>query len=93
MPAETLDRLAELGDRAIWVSGNCERELVAAYDGEADPALPEIARRPTEYCASRLEPRHRELIDGLPASVSLFAAENIRQVHSDAEALAAFGGR
>src|SRR5437879_4549054 len=34
MPAETLDRLAELGDLAIWVRGNADRELVTAYDGE-----------------------------------------------------------
>ena len=71
MPAETLDRLAELGDRAIWVNGNCERELVAAYDGSPDPGLPEVARRPTEYCASRLERRHRDLIAGLPMSAGL----------------------
>src|SRR5688572_20645922 len=30
MPAETLDRLAELGEKAIWVRGNADRELVAA---------------------------------------------------------------
>jgi predicted phosphodiesterase len=71
MPAETLDRLAELGDRALWVHGNCERELVAAYDGVLDPGLPEAARLPAEYCASRLERRHRDLIAGLPMSVSL----------------------
>ena len=25
MPAATVDRLAGLGDRAVWVHGNCER--------------------------------------------------------------------
>ena len=39
MPAETLDRLAELGERAIWVRGNADRELVAAYDGALNPDL------------------------------------------------------
>ncbi len=57
MPAETLDRLAALGERAIWVGGNCEREVVAAVDGRLDPRLPEVARVPTEYCASRLSQR------------------------------------
>jgi predicted phosphodiesterase len=71
MPAETVDRLAELGDRVIWVNGNCERELLAAYDGKLDPGLAEIARRPTECCASRLKPRHQDLIAELPLSVSL----------------------
>ena len=26
MPAQTLERLAGLGERAVWVRGNCERE-------------------------------------------------------------------
>ncbi|HEY3506686.1 MAG TPA: metallophosphoesterase family protein [Actinocatenispora sp.] len=71
MPAETLDRLADLGDRAVWVHGNAERELVEAYDGRLDPSLPDIARLPTEYGASRLTRRHRDLLDGLPLSVVL----------------------
>ena len=33
MPGESLDLLASLGERAVWVHGNCEREVVAAYDG------------------------------------------------------------
>lgn len=33
MPTETLDVLAALGARAVWVHGNAERELVTAYDG------------------------------------------------------------
>ena len=37
MPAETLDRLAELGERAVWVHGNCEREMVTAFDGGEVP--------------------------------------------------------
>jgi predicted phosphodiesterase len=71
MPAQTLDRLAELGDRAIWVHGNCERELIAAYDGVLDPELPEVARLPTEYGAAQLTARHRELMAGLPMTVSM----------------------
>jgi predicted phosphodiesterase len=71
MPAETLDRLAELGERAIWVHGNCEREILAAHDGTLDPGLPEEVRLPAEYAASRLARRHRDLIAGLPLSVTL----------------------
>ena len=56
MPAETLDTLAELGEEAIWMRGNAGRELVAAYDGRLNPDLPDPARPPTEYCASRLDP-------------------------------------
>src|SRR6266516_4592860 len=30
---EILERLAALGDRAVWVRGNCERYLVEVFDG------------------------------------------------------------
>jgi predicted phosphodiesterase len=71
MPAETLDRLAALGDRAVWVRGNADRELADAYDGRLDPDLPELVRVPTEYCATRLADRHRALLADLPLTVSL----------------------
>jgi len=71
MPAETLDRLAGLGDQAIWVRGNADREIVAGYDGVLNPDLPDVARRPTEYCAARLDRRHRDLLAGLPLTVTL----------------------
>jgi len=71
MPAETLDRLAQLGDKAIWVRGNADRELVAAYDGALSPDLAETVRAPTEYCASRLKSRHRDLLADLPLSIAL----------------------
>jgi predicted phosphodiesterase len=71
MPGETLDRLAGLGDKAVWVRGNADRELAAAYDGSLSPGLPEQVRVPTEYCASRLARRHRDLIADLPLSVTL----------------------
>ncbi len=68
MPGESLDLLASLGERAVWVHGNCEREIVAAYDGEA-VAGPngESARA----AASLLQPRHRGLLVGLPLTVTL----------------------
>ncbi len=71
MPAETLDRLAGLGGQVSWVRGNADRELAAAFDGALDPALPEVARVPAEYCASRLAARHRDLLADLPLSVTL----------------------
>ncbi len=74
MPAETLDRLAGLGDKAIWVRGNADRELAAAYDGTLSSALPEQVRLPTEYCATRLAGRHRDLLGGLPLSVTVEVA-------------------
>jgi putative phosphoesterase len=71
MPAETLDRLADLGERAVWVRGNADRELAAAFDGHGNADLPDVARIPTEYCASRIERRHRDLLADLPLTVTL----------------------
>jgi predicted phosphodiesterase len=68
LPGETLDLLASLGERAIWVHGNCERELVAAYDGKDLPGPNGESARDS---AALLSPRHRDLIDGLPLTVSL----------------------
>ena len=71
MPVETLDRLTELGEKAIWVRGNTDRELVAACDGELSPDSPEAGRAATEYGASRMERRHRDLLASLPLSITL----------------------
>src|SRR5512132_3430014 len=61
LPAESLDVLARLGDRALWVHGNCEREVVSAYDGTLPPGPNAGSARAT---AALLQPRHRELLDG-----------------------------
>jgi predicted phosphodiesterase len=71
MPAETLDRLAGLGERAIWVRGNADRELAAACEGQLSPDLAEAARAPTAYGATQLAAHHRDLLADLPLSVTL----------------------
>ena len=68
MPGESLDLLASLGERAVWVHGNCEREVVSAFDGRAVPGPNGDGAQAT---ASMLEPRHRDLLDGLPLTVTL----------------------
>lgn len=68
MPAQTLDLLASLGDSAVWVHGNGERELVAGLDGEvpAGPAGDTVAA-----CVPLLEQRHRALMADLPMTVTI----------------------
>jgi predicted phosphodiesterase len=68
MPAQTLDVLAELGERAVWVHGNCEREMVTAFDGGDVPGPngPDAA-----LSAALIERRHRGLLAGLPMTVTL----------------------
>jgi predicted phosphodiesterase len=68
MPAESLDLLVSLGERAVWVHGNCEREMLSAYDGATVPGPNGESAR---AAASLIERRHRDLLDGLPLTVTL----------------------
>ena len=60
MPDRTLERLAGLGDRAVWVQGNSDRWLVDAFDG--DLLVPGLATSQSEewfeWCAARLGRAH-----------------------------------
>ena len=73
MPDRTLERLAALGNRAVWVRGNSDRWLVDAFDG--DLLVPGLATSPSEewfdWCAGRLQRGHRDLIADLPFLVTL----------------------
>lgn len=73
MPAQTLDRLAALGDRAIWVRGNSDRWLADAFDGAFVPSgLP--TNPPAawfSWCAAQIGAPHRDMLAGLPLSVTL----------------------
>ena len=67
MPGPTLDLLESLGDRAIWVHGNCERELVTVFDGGEIPGPNGDSAAAT---AQLIQARHRDRLDGLPLTVS-----------------------
>ncbi len=68
MPGPALDLLASLGERAIWVHGNCERELVTAFDGGEIPGPNGEAAAASAALIGR---DHRDLMDGLPLTVTL----------------------
>ena len=67
MPVPTLDLLTGLGERAIWVRGNADRELVELAGGAAgdipDPVAP--------WAAAQLRPDQVRLLAGLPHPVTL----------------------
>jgi predicted phosphodiesterase len=67
MPVETLDAMAALGDRAVWVRGNADRELVQLRDGGEtnipDPIAP--------WAAEQLRPDQVARLDSLPLTVVL----------------------
>jgi predicted phosphodiesterase len=68
MPAQTLDRLAALGDRTVWVHGNCEREMVTAFDGGEIPG-PNAAD--AFASAALIDRAQRDRLDQLPLTVTL----------------------
>jgi predicted phosphodiesterase len=64
LPLETIEQLMGLGDRARFVRGNADRELVDAYDhgrrdldAERDPAM-----RASAFAASRISRNHRDFL-------------------------------
>jgi predicted phosphodiesterase len=76
MPAETLDRLAQLGKRVRFVRGNCDRELADAYERWAAGAsksseVPGDPERVSVWAATRLSPRHRDLLASFEVSVTV----------------------
>ncbi|MFC5720936.1 metallophosphoesterase family protein [Streptomyces gamaensis] len=66
-PAEVLDLLTGLGDRAVWLRGNADRELLAHRRGHRgdlpDPIAP--------WAARQLRDDHLALLAGLPHTRSL----------------------
>jgi predicted phosphodiesterase len=64
-PVETLDLLGSLGERAVWVRGNADRELVQLARGEAG----EIPDRVAPWAAKQLRPDQLERLAGLPLTV------------------------
>ena len=61
-PVETLDLLASLGERAVWVRGNADRELLAGKpSGDAI----------TDWAATRIRADQARLLAGLPESAEL----------------------
>ena len=69
MPRETLELLASLGDRAVYLRGNCDREMVAALGGEFAHATPWGTR--TRWAAGRCTIAQMRLLASLPATLTL----------------------
>ncbi len=70
LQADTLDLLSSLGERAIWVRGNCERNLVEVYDGTYQPT-----GGPHEpgviWAGHQLTATQRDHLAALPLTVSV----------------------
>jgi predicted phosphodiesterase len=67
LPAETLDVLSGLGERAVWIRGNADRELVE-YRRRKRPSLPD---RISPWAAEQLRDDQVDLLAGLPLSATV----------------------
>jgi putative phosphoesterase len=66
-PVETLDALTALGERAVWVRGNADRELVELRRG-GEPTIPDPV---APWAAEQLRPDQEALLESLPLTVTL----------------------
>jgi putative phosphoesterase len=72
MPRETIERLMALGDRARFVRGNGDRELVACFDGMPPaPDRPESVRKVAPWCAAQIDRRHRDFLAAFEARLTV----------------------
>ena len=67
MPRECLDRLLALGDRAVFVRGNGDREIASAGAEEGD----DLWAARTRWAAAQLDDEQLEFLAGLPATHSV----------------------
>jgi putative phosphoesterase len=63
-PSETLEQLRELGDRALWLRGNADRELTPGEPGLAPPEAIEPVR-------AKLTDEQIAFLYGLPPTVQI----------------------
>ena len=66
-PVEVLERLAALGERAVLVRGNADRELAAVARG----ASIEVPDEVVPWAAAQLGPEHITMLEQLPHPVTL----------------------
>ena len=74
LPVATLERLMGLGERAIFVQGNADREILEAHDAlTRDPTGgggPD-AEATAVFAAERITPAQREFLAGFAATVEI----------------------
>ncbi|WP_369200360.1 metallophosphoesterase [Streptomyces sp. PU-14G] len=69
-PTEVLDLLTGLGDRAVWLRGNADRELLE-YRREGRRQMPDTV---SPWAAGQLRPDHLDLLESLPLTRELAVA-------------------
>jgi putative phosphoesterase len=71
MPRAALERLLALGDKVHYIRGNCEREVVAAFDDvQFGPGMSGEVRERMRWTAKQLERSQRDVLAQLPEQAS-----------------------
>lgn len=72
LPRQTLARLVQLGDRARFIRGNGERDVIGAFDGlPFDPILGEQVRKTIGWSAGQLDQHGRDFLARWPLVFAL----------------------
>ena len=80
MSLDVLEVLLRLGDRVSWIRGNCEREVVEAFDGGSLSYIKsKEVREATIWTAGQMEQRQRDFMAALPEKIS-FHVEGLGEV-------------
>lgn len=80
MPRDVLEVLLSLGDRVRWIRGNCEREVVEAFDGGSFSYIKsKEVREDTTWTAGQMEQKHRDFMATLPEKIS-FHVEGLGEI-------------
>lgn len=72
MPRESLERLLALGPRTRFLSGNCDRLVVSALDGDLAPLakMPAAVRDTVVWTAAQLDRSHRDVLASWPTTLT-----------------------
>ena len=80
MPRAVLERLLALGDTIHAIRGNCEREVVAAFDGlPSSPGMSAEVSERMRWTAKQLERSQRDVLAQLPEQAS-FSVDGLGEV-------------
>jgi predicted phosphodiesterase len=72
LPRQTLARLRQLGERARFIRGNGERDVIGAFDGlPFDPILGEQVRKTIGWTAGQLDQSGRAFLGQWPERLTL----------------------
>ena len=71
MPREVLVQLSQLGARARYLRGNCDRAMVDAFDGRPITSVPPSVRETVVWAAAQLDRHQRDFLAALPTTITI----------------------